>query len=390
TYLLASPVASNNQTTAFFFTLVVLGATITAYWPLRTDRSPDDQFEFIAKAGRWLLPSMYFFGIYHKINTDFLDPAVSCAVALYEALFIGSWLSNWSFGQYSAIYATFVIEAIAMIALFIPRLKVYGMMIGIPFHVIIGFTGYAYYKDFSTIVLVLYALFIPREAYTAAYVALSDRVGGERRAVSLGRATLLGFIGTYVVAGILRDAPSLMPSHAFMTPFFAVYCCAFYLFAVGFTPSHGGQAPKRSGALWLMLVPLLYFLNGWSPYLGLKTESSLAMYSNLHTEGGQTNHLIHGVLPGGWTYQNDLVVPVSSNSQGFDATFIGPDKAIVRYELDRLLAKYPGLSVMIETTDGAASTDADWTNTYVTANPMAQMFLMFKPVDFNRPKVCTH
>ncbi len=43
---------------------------------------------------RALLAIMYFYGIFHKINTDFLDPRVSCAVALYMPLADGFGLQN--------------------------------------------------------------------------------------------------------------------------------------------------------------------------------------------------------------------------------------------------------------------------------------------------------
>ncbi|SMB98761.1 hypothetical protein SAMN00120144_1769 [Hymenobacter roseosalivarius DSM 11622] len=38
-------------------------------------------------------------------------------------------------------------------------------------------------------------------------------------------------------------------------------------------------------------IPLVVFLNGMSPYLSLKTQTSLSMFSNLRTEGGISNHL---------------------------------------------------------------------------------------------------
>ena len=384
-YLASVPVASNNQTTAFFFALVVLGASVLS---LGQGATRDDHFDLLARAGRWLLPSMYFFGIYHKINTDFLDPAVSCAVVLYEALFEGSWFAGWSFGQYGAIYATFVIEAIAMVALFIPRLKVFGMAIGIPFHLIIGFTGYAYYKDFSTIVLVLYALFIPREAYQTAFSAVARRLGSPGTALMVGRWALWAFAGAYAVFALMRPGLGLIPTDVFMMPFFAIYGGAFYLFAVTCTGRNAGQSFK--GGAVLLILPLLYFANGWSPYLGLKTESSIAMYSNLHTEGGETNHLLHGVLPGTWDYQSDLVVPLGSNSSGFDAAFVGPGKALVRYHLDAMLAATPGLVVLVEGPDGPVSTAEGWQNSYLATPALLRAFLIFKPVDFTRPKVCTH
>jgi hypothetical protein len=73
--------------------------------------------------------------------------------------------------------------------------------------------------------------------------------------------------------------------------------------------------------VWLSLVPVIFFLNGASPYLGLKTESSIAMFSNLHTEGHQTNHLLTGQLPFAASYQNDTVRILGSNSPEFDQRF---------------------------------------------------------------------
>jgi hypothetical protein len=52
---------------------------------------------------------------------------------------------------------------------------------------------------------------------------------------------------------------------------------------------------------------MLAFLNGTTPYLGFKTIVSYSMFSNLRTEGGQSNHLL---IPSEqfflFSYQNDL------------------------------------------------------------------------------------
>jgi hypothetical protein len=57
-------------------------------------------------------------------------------------------------------------------------------------------------------------------------------------------------------------------------------------------------------------------LNGAAPYLGLKTESSLAMYSNLRTEGDATNHLLIRRTLRWWDYQQKLVRIVRSSHPG--------------------------------------------------------------------------
>lgn len=388
TYILNSPVASNNQTTSFAFSLVVLGALF--YLRPTGPEGREAFFHRIASAARLILPAMYFFGIYHKINIDFLDPAVSCAVVLYKALTTGVGLGDWGFGHYGAIYATFIIEGIAMVALFIPRLKTIGILIGVPFHIIIGFTGYAYYKDFSTIVLVLYALFLPKEVFTNAHDALARWTGSRDTALKIGRGALVLFVLAYVAAmGALFAPDRLIPEDRAFMPFFAVYALGFYAFLILFMPRDGGRKlGYRAG--WLVLIPILYFANGWSPYLGLKTESSVAMFSNLHTEGGETNHLFHGVLPFGASYQSDLVTPIASNSPQFDARYIAPGYDLVRYELDRMLALTPGLEVTVATAAGPVSTASAWTNTYLSHGIAARKFLTFKPVDWTRPKVCSH
>jgi hypothetical protein len=69
-----------------------------------------------------------------------------------------------------------------------------------------------------------------------------------------------------------------------------------------------------SVAHWsLIFLPLLVFLNGTSPYLGLKTEYSFAMFSNLRTEGGVSNHWIVPASTQIFDYQKDMVEIVRSS-----------------------------------------------------------------------------
>jgi hypothetical protein len=63
----------------------------------------------------------------------------------------------------------------------------------------------------------------------------------------------------------------------------------------------------------LLLLPLLVLINGASPFLGFKTETSFAMYSNLRTEGGQSNHLLWKRPLALAPYQTDLVDVMFSN-----------------------------------------------------------------------------
>lgn len=390
-FLLHSPISSNNLTTAFFFSLVIIAVYLTSMFrKTQESETREDIFTAIAGPGRWILAGLYFYGIYHKINTDFLDPVVSCAVVLYRTLAGHVSLQDFLPGHYVAIYITFIIEAIAMVALFIPRLKRFGMMIGLPFHIIIGFTGYAYYKDFSTIVLVLYALFLPKAAVEYGVSRIIEYVGDKGRTLWIGRFVLIGFVATYIAtSGVIGDLSKAATTHLGFAWFFAFYCFVYYAFVM-LSMNKPQSTHTRFSLNWLYIIPALFFLNGMSPYLGLKTESSIAMFSNLHTEGGQTNHLIHGRLLGTFTYQENPIIVVGSNNPNFERGYVRPGGAIIRYELDKLLSHNPNLTVTVASGDNHVETDENWVNTFDETNWIMKKFLVFKPVDFARPKVCTH
>ena len=164
-FIYRSPVSSNNQTTAFFLSvLIILSILRTVFSSKGISIDRDKIFQFIQGPGKLILVCMYFFGIYHKLNTDFFNPTVSCAVALYRpiASIIGQ-QDNTGF-YWIPIFFTFFIETAAIVGLLFERYRKFGIVVTIPFHIIIGFTGYSFYMDFSTIVLAMYALNINNES----------------------------------------------------------------------------------------------------------------------------------------------------------------------------------------------------------------------------------
>ena len=85
------------------------------------------------------------------------------------------------------------------------------------------------------------------------------------------------------------------------------------------------------------------FLNGLSPYLGLKTETSFAMYSSLRTEGEWNNHFFMPALRLA-DYQDDLVEILETNHPRLQKMmYIGMQaerKALITYfELRRVVSE---------------------------------------------------
>ncbi|MBR2655368.1 MAG: DUF393 domain-containing protein [Loktanella sp.] len=154
---LQAPIYSNHTILKNFLilTIVLAGAL-----HILKGSSWDRFFQDFRPVGQTLLMIMYIFGIFHKINTDFLNPETSCAVALWREMPPPLvWIDNAAM-QYLAIYGTFIAEGAIMLMLIVPRWRHFGICAGICFHSILALSGYAMYPAFSTLSIVLHTLFI--------------------------------------------------------------------------------------------------------------------------------------------------------------------------------------------------------------------------------------
>jgi hypothetical protein len=70
----------------------------------------------------------------------------------------------------------------------------------------------------------------------------------------------------------------------------------------------GTPIGNRLTPAWLYALPVLLVLHGLTGYVGLRTAGNFTMFSNLRTEGRQSNHLLLGTNPlKVWGYQEDVV-----------------------------------------------------------------------------------
>ena len=385
-YINISPTGSNNAISAFFLCLVTIISHLKVNFTTKLHLNLRDEiFKLIQGPGKLILVTMYFYGIYHKLNLDFLNTDVSCAVELYKPLASYVGLENNQVGHLLAVYITFVVEGIAILGLLITKFRTLGLVVGIPFHIAIGFTGYRFFMDFSTIVLTMYALNVNNESINRFNTWLKETLGPQWKVNLISRMRQFGALGFLIFVLIHNRKVS---AEEFM-PIFALYSIPLYLFLTIFVKNENGeQSLSKSGLIYI--IPFIYFINGSSPYLGLKTESSIAMFSNLHVEAGQTNHLIHGVIPGFWNYSEEVITIESSENEIFR-----PGENLVRYEFDKRLSRHPNIDIEVKSnidnlTQNISPSNDNWVNTYTEAPWFVKKFLVFKPVDFNRPKVCTH
>jgi hypothetical protein len=300
---LRAPMQSNHTILKNFLLLAFLGSGIwhglkgSQFWEFFRDAVP---------VGRVLLLVMYFFGVFHKINEGFLDPSVSCAVALWERMPWPLYLLDHPAIHYLTIYGTFVVEAAIVVMLLVPKFRHLGIVLGIGFHGLLALSGYAMYPAFSTLTVALHVLYLsPAQAQ---HIVGSDPFRGLVKGLASWRGALLlpaimvligwfAIIGNFNLVALVWLILALLVAWVILFP--------------------GGRMPSRSdepaGTLlwsrlgWLNLIGALFFVSCALPYAGIKTAQSMNMFSNLRIEGGINNHLIMRHVPMPFGYLADFV-----------------------------------------------------------------------------------
>jgi len=401
-YIMRLPVASNNQTIAFFMNaaiLLVLGTT----W-LRTrsfEGKTVEIYESLRIVARLLLAIMYFYGIFHKINTGFIDPEASCATALYRPLVHVFGLEDNIIGQYGAIAATFIIETITLVCLFWRRFFAFGLIIGLAFHYIIPISAYSWYMDFSCLVFALYTLSIPVEASLAFYAKVRDflhRVA-YLPASAVAIAAILGLlaIGWFIASFVQSIDPygfSTTGKMLWHSAWIIVWSVVGGLAMVWLTGAALSILPYRASPIpdhpkWIYAIPAVLFVSCLSPYLGLKTESSIAMFSNLHTEGGETNHLLFSRPPYIAPYQSEVLMITGSSLPSIQR-LADAGKGMVPLEVERFLMGRPKhwVSYTLNGQHFERVTAEGWGPPRFSF--LEKQLLLFKSVEFSDPQICTH
>lgn len=401
-YVLRMPVSSNNQTIALYMNAAVFIAVSAEAWRVRGGKLDRDvPFEQLRVVARALLATMYVYGIFHKINTGFLDPEFSCATALYQPLARPFGLAHNLVGQYLAIASTFVVEAIAIVCLYWRRFFWVGLLVSLPFHYVIPISGYSWYMDFSSLVFALYMLAVPREVATGLYstgVWLVRRLPNMRAGVSavIALALVWGLAGATVIAiatffypgralGLLWHSAWLM-----VWTLFGGLSMIFIIRAALLEHPYKVPAQSKRQSWWVYALPAVLFASAFSPYIGLKTESSIAMFSNLHTEGGVSNHLLFPEPPYLFDYQSKVARVIDSSSKNITEQFAKPNIGLVEHDIAIRVINNPGLWITYEMDGKRYERVTGETFTGYRPSWFEQKVLDFKPVDWARPKVCTH
>jgi hypothetical protein len=263
--------------------VVVLGAALL----ILARRGVRPAFADFAVLGGACLMVMYIFGIFHKINTDFLNPDVSCGPALWAWMPPPlSWLSGGWMDQ-ATIWGTFVVEGAILIALLTRRFRHAGVVAGIGFHSLLSLTNYSMYIPFTSLAIALHALFLSEAG--SARIARSS-IGQWALNASQNPARIILFLLVFLCAAVLTRLGLFVGATLAAGVVLGPLCLAIALYG------HSGvrRAPSSIGRVITALVAGGFILACLTPYSGLRTVQSMNMFANLRVEGGISNHLIFG------------------------------------------------------------------------------------------------
>jgi len=321
-------------------------------------------FERIAPFFAVQLLLVYAAAAVAKMNTGFLDPAISCAGSISGRLpwahlsFIpGSWTVRGS------IWGTVVVEVAVPVLLAVRRSRPLGLVLGMAFHAVLGLAGNV---PFSALALALLVAFLPTDtpsrlrALGAGRPVLCDAVGRVGRAAG-STAALVVAVGLWLVGAtvVIHRPGTRPPLLAWGTSLLLVVAFAAGILLVVAMARRGPHRPTsrslriRNPVLAGGLVLLV--MNSLSPYVGLKTESSMTMFSNLHTEAGHWNHLFIPEAVRVFTHQDHPVRIVSSNDPALERS-TADGVRIVPFELERYLRSHPGTTATYATPTGRGET----------------------------------
>lgn len=353
-YILHAPNTSNHAFFAFCIDITILAVYGLNLLNSRSKRG--DFFSNLTPVLKSFTIILYFFAVFHKLNWNYLDPS-SCGGSILIDRILNNTAAISFFGvlpsdtiiklKYFSIYSSLVLETLIPILLLWRRFSWVGCFLGIVLHSTLGFV---YFWHFTPLLYALYILFLPDVFYDKIY-EVYDRYSVLRKSIKYGIMTLVVLVPILFISKFyypiieqelgtfsrnsgrgwslglnIRTVIGWLP--------FLFYTLIFTYFVVFFSRGDVTKSGKKLKVSYY-IFPLIIILNGFSPYLGIKTHQSFSMFSGVLTHGKSNNHLFMPTINIVDT-QNDIVTPFSEDYTNYEQQLHWEkDKKLVYYELQK-------------------------------------------------------
>jgi hypothetical protein len=279
---------------------------------------------------RMLLLIVYFFAVLDKLNHDYVSPH-GCGWVLISTFFGGPGIAQqfpilWKVGMAGSLF----MEAFLLVGLSIPRWRPATLVIGTIFHTTLAFIPHVGIASFSSLVLSGYTLFLPTSLdWSKWWIPQLKFDWPKRIGVVLAAAFGWGVI-SFVLAKVIAQVtlPSLVAQRVLQSESYArsIILTTILFAPLGFwmlfnlvrtLPTRQGKAIRLSvlGPPFMSFILVLALFNGMCPYLGLKTNTSFGMFSNLGTEKTNYNHFFMPQSLEVFHYQDEWIKVTSAPSR---------------------------------------------------------------------------
>jgi hypothetical protein len=347
---------------------------------------------------------VYWLSVLHKLNHDFVDPSTSCAAYMYRRVALAlPFLPRAPWAEQVSIWSTLLAEAALPVLLLWRRTWQLGLVAALSFHLMLAFDPTPGIYSFTGLLFAFFVLVLPDTFVETALDRLHALVARVVRVPLLcarGAGALL--LGSLLAYGATRhDRWAFQPTAVFFL-FWASLVIAGYLVTLLTSPEAPGEpgaaiVPRRarpSTPAWLWVMPGLVLLNGLNPYLGLRTQLSFSMFSNLRTEGGISNHLFMPRLLSLGDYQEDLVEILTTDDPEL-ADFSQQQLLLPYFEFRRLVGGLDDVSVTYlrggeRHTFECASGQCNDPELARPVSGLVARLLYFRPVDKGPRMLCRH
>lgn len=361
-------------------------------------------FNTFAPIVRWEIIILYFFAVFHKLNSGFFTVETSCATSLLEAQHIEGLIPLTPGLLKFNAYFVIIVESLIPLFLIFRKTRYVGVLVGMLFHCILSYSSYNPFYDFSSMILASYFLFI--DPAVATWIiqkknVLLTNIKNFNTHFSISKFILIQFLfvtGIAVVYIINKKLPGYRDFylHFFWTIYSLIYFGVLLATMMSKTIIQKDLQERSSplftiGSTSFILFPILVFLNGMCPYLGLNTEISFSMFSNLRTEGGITNHYI---IPASFQFFDFQKYPVEiiSSSDETLQQMAREEKQMVLFELKNFVNERKTAEVVFnyKGKQYQYKRGADTTG-ILSENPYALYKLMrFRVFNKYEPQPCGH
>lgn len=397
------PYTSNHWVFTGLVNLSILQAMLyLAYRNKSFAINKDELITLFAPVVRIEVIILYFFVVFHKLNSGFFLAETSCAADFFRTQNTYALLPESKEILLLNAYLTVGIEALIPLLLCFRKTRNWAVLIGLIFHCVIAYNPTNGFYDFSSMIFAVYVLFTSQQFIDYAnrlYVRLLEGIEKLKQAARFS----LFKVGTILVAAVLAMGLLYLLTEKVEDFFRHIVWTVFSLtfitvFLVAMLKRKSVEASYTSSSFAVphyafLLFPVIMFLNGLSPYLGLKTENSFAMFSNLRTEGGVSNHYF---VPATWQvfdYQKDLVEIISSTDPKLES--LAREKKLMVYFMFKHHVAHKKPERIVYIRNGQRHTfikaDASTHQGLLQPNPIVlKKLLNFRNISKYDPQPCNH